>query len=114
MNDQNLLQDLLAQAVELITSQSIQADFPEADQTQISVLAEQGDSQQIGDIIKSLKSELKNSDIRKALHYFAESEAERGLKLAGGTSFKDIKKAFDNIAEAFKLANKIDLAIENK
>lgn len=93
------MEELLKQAEELIASQATQGSGD------IPTLAKEGKTGELAAVFKET-----GADTRKTLHYFAQSEAERGVQIVGSASRKEIPTAFHNIAKAFELANEIDKA----
>jgi uncharacterized protein with von Willebrand factor type A (vWA) domain len=127
MDKQTKLRELLNQASNLIKTASTEketqslienlgkkennAETLEAMKKEIPLLAQKGQTKEIGTHLRILEHFNASPDVRKFLHFFAQSEAERGKQMVNSASKEELSSILTNIAQAFALANSIDQAI---
>lgn len=100
--------------VTAIASSTDKDGFCKSLEEEIPALAEEGNTKQIGEIVRALQKSGATPNIRKILHYFAQSESERGKRLFQNADKDTLLVLFENIATAFRLANEMDLATLNQ
>lgn len=102
------MQILVDKSSSLIKSQSNEEDKSELVESDIPHLAENGNTKEIGAVVRTLEGSGETPNIRKILHYFAQSESERGKKIINTESREELSEVLNNIAQAFRLANEMD------
>jgi hypothetical protein len=126
-NQQTKLHELLNQASNLIKTASSEKDAQnpienlekkennleilEAMKKEIPLLAQKGQTNEIGIHLRVLEHFNASPDVRKILHFFAQSEAERGKQMVNLASKEELGSILTNIAQAFTLANSIDQTV---